>query len=1224
MPVLLAVAALASAPWLHAQASAAAAESAAATKNSGPAESAPAQGAAQQTPPATSGATEIQGETQGGPITGTVSAATGVVTGSQKAALPATPLPGVTVTATNTLTGKKYAAATDVTGAFRLRIPKNGRYVVRAEFAAFAPATAEVLLNATQHAGTASFRMELASRAAARNAANGATDSIASALGLSGTQTQALQRGLQSLRGTGTDAESAAAAGGSGGLALPTLGALGNSEASSSDSVAVNGQAGQTNGLAGVNEDEMRDRIENALAQARRNGGQQAEMADAVVGLIGSMMGPGGLGLGGGRGGRGGAGSGAGGGRGGFGGFRNFNPTQIHGNVFYGGGNGALDATKFSITGNPIQPAYSSNRFGLNLTGSPYIPGLFKPSNKQFVFLSLTGSRNSNPVNLYGTVPTDAQRTGDFSGFSRTVSGRPTPITIYDPQTGLPFGCTAAGQTGCATNMIPASRLSAQASALLNYYPHANQATTGVTDTAQNYNYQRVTTAGQNSAQAAARYARNFGADSGHGPFGGFGGGGGRRGQDGGPKTLRQNMNSNFSYSHNASDLRTFAPQLDGKTLTDGYNAGVGYSVGYGRLNNNASITWNRSHNATTNLFTGGAFDPGAGLNLPKPTTIVPGFYNGVPVIGLTNFIGLNETLPADRIQQTVSWGDQLRWNHKRHNLNLGFQVRHVQNNVIGGTNVVGSYSFSGVFTQQPGAGTGTSVSTSTPTGSSFADFLLGAPQSSKIQAGNNRIHLRELVYNVYANDDWRARANLTINAGLRYEYFGPYTELNNQIVNLDHSADFLNVAPVLPDGTGPYSGRFPRSLVNADHTLILPTMGVAWRPTKLKNTVVRAGYGISYNTTQYGSFSNSLSFQVPFAVTQTNVAYVGTNRTDPGCGTITTPGTVSKTPYTLTTAFGCSAQTTTNNFAVNRDYRIGRVQMVNFGVQHTFGFGILLNVDYNGSFGGNLDLLRAPGRTGPSTFAGNSQPYTYEDSVAESRGHFLLINARKRMSRGIAMQASYRYGHSIDNASSLGGSGNTVVQNDQRLDLEFGNSSLDLRHQLNGNFVAELPFGENRAFLHNGTLLGRALDGFNVSGNYNFATGGYATPQYVDSAAQLSTGGNFTLRPNRVAGQPIQGARTLRSWVNPNAFVSPPLNAFGNASRNSIELPGTVSVDISLSKTVSFSETKNFEARVTAANFFNTVQYSGVDTTLNSSTFGQVTGTANPRRLTMNARYRF
>ena len=1065
------------------------------------------------------------------------------------------------------------------------------------------PATAEVLLNTTQHSGTGNFSLELASRVAARTAATAGNDTTeaAAALGLSGAQTQALRRGLQSLTAGGSDAVASSDAGGNTGAALPSLTALGDSAASGSDAVAVNGQAGQTNGLAGFNEDEIRERVESAIAEARRNGGQQAEIANAVVGLIGGMMGPGG------GGGFGGGGFGRGGGRGGpgggGGGFRNFNPTQVHGNLFYGGGNGALDATQFSLTGDPIQPSYSTNRFGLNLTGSPYIPGLFKASSKQFAFVNVTGSRNTNPVNLYGTVPTDAQRTGDFSGFTRTVNGVVTPVTIYDPTTGQPF----------AGNIIPQNRLSAQALALLDYYPTANQGTTGATPTAENYNYQRVATAGQHSTQIASRFVRNFGAAQTRGGGGGFG-----RRDSNAPPSLRQNVNTNFAYSHSASDLRNFAPQLDGKSLSDGLNLGVGYSIGYGRLNNNASLSWNRSHADTSNLFTGTATDPGSPLNIPKPQVITPGFYNGVPTIGLTNFIGLNETNPADRVQQTVSIGDQVRWNHKKNNINFGFDVRHVQNNVVGSTNVVGSFAFTGYATQAPSTGTATTPTTSTPTGSSFADFLLGAPQQAKIQAGLNKIHLRDTVLDAYASDDWRVLPNLTLNAGLRYEYFAPYTETNNQLVNLDHSTDFTTVARVLPGQNGPYSGSFPRSLVNPDRTLFSPRLGLAYRPKLVKNTVLRAGYGISYNTTQFGSFANSLSYQVPFAVTQTNVA--GSQ----GCGTITSNGSTG-VPFTLASAFGCSTTAITNNYAVNKNYRLGRVQVINAGIQHTFGLGILLNVDYNGSYGANLDLLRAPGRTS-STLVSNSQGYIFEDSVAESRFNALAINLRKRMSKGVALQATYTYGHSIDNASSVGGSGgNTVVQNDERLDLEFGNSTFDVRHRLTGNFVAELPVGPNRALLHSGGLLSRALDGFNVSGDYTLATGTYATPQYINTVAQVSTGGNYTLRPDRVFSQPVAGAGRLHNYFNTAAFTSPSAaSGFGTASRNSIELPGTVSVDASLSRTVSFGDTKNLEVRATANNVFNTVQYSGLDTTLNSSTFGQITSVANARKFTMQARYRF
>src|SRR5207248_4720060 len=140
---------------------------------------------------------------------------------------------------------------------------------------------------------------------------------------------------------------------------------------------------GQTNGLAGFTEDDIRQRIQDAVAQAQRQGGAAGDMANVVVGMLGGMMagggfgGPGGPGPGGGGPGGSGPGGGGpvmimgggGGGRGG-GGFRGFNPTQPHGALFYQGGNGALDATNYSLTGAPVvKPAYSTNRFGLSFTG---------------------------------------------------------------------------------------------------------------------------------------------------------------------------------------------------------------------------------------------------------------------------------------------------------------------------------------------------------------------------------------------------------------------------------------------------------------------------------------------------------------------------------------------------------------------------------------------------------------------------------------------------------------------------------------------------------------------------------------------------------------------------------------------------------------------------------------------------------------------------------------
>jgi len=149
-------------------------------------------------------------------------------------------------------------------------------------------------------------------------------------------------------------------------------------------------------------------------------------------------------------------------------------------------------------------------------------------------------------------------------------------------------------------------------------------------------------------------------------------------------------------------------------------------------------------------------------------------------------------------------------------------------------------------------------------------------------------------------------------------------------------------------------------------------------------------------------------------------------------------------------------------------------------------------------------------------------------------------------------------------------------------------------------------------------------MDGFSLSGDFTFASGPYYTPNYQLTVQETATGTSNSLRPNRNFDVPISGEGKLGNWFNPAAFTTPATGQFGTASRNSIEGPGTTVVDASLSRTIPLGDTRSFEARVTAANALNIVQYSGIDTTLNSPTFGQVRGAASMRTLTVFARYRF
>ena len=223
--------------------------------------------------PAQAATAPAAAEASGGTIKGTVKAGT-------------VPLPGVGVTATNTLTGKKYATTTDVDGSFAMAIPRNGRYVVKAELAAFSPETKEILINAAGQNGgkpeqVADFGLQLASRVQQQEERQTAATSAGVARGV-----QAL-----SVAGDGLDvADASASGGGNTGVQVPSLAGLGG-DAAGTDSVTVNGAMGQTNGLAGYSEDDIRQRVQDAIAQAQRQGGAAGDMANAVVGMLGGMMG---------------------------------------------------------------------------------------------------------------------------------------------------------------------------------------------------------------------------------------------------------------------------------------------------------------------------------------------------------------------------------------------------------------------------------------------------------------------------------------------------------------------------------------------------------------------------------------------------------------------------------------------------------------------------------------------------------------------------------------------------------------------------------------------------------------------------------------------------------------------------------------------------------------------------------------------------------------------
>lgn len=1099
------------------------------------------------------------------------------------------PLPGVTVTAQNTLTGKRYSTTTDITGAWALTIPQNGRYVIRAQFAAFAQGSQEALLNTTNHDQTANFELILASRAAQREQQQNAQSAqVSQAIRqFAGTGAQSLSL-LNSVTG---DTETQAGAAGASGAALPSIA---NNSDFSGESVAISGQAGAVSPIAGLDMDRIRDAIETYRLQ---NPGQGEPGQGGVMVLNGGGgMGGGGIFMSGGPGGPGEMFGGFGGRGGGMRAFRNFNPGQPHGAIFWIGSNSALNAEPFSLRGQPqMQPASGSNRFGITFMSAPYIPHLTKPSGKDTVFLTVSGTRSSSPFDQYATVPTDAQRLGDFSA--------PGSPPIYDPTTFLQFNSNGVA------NVIPSGRIAPEAKALLNYYPEPN-----LPGDVQNYHL--LTTQQSNTTQAGIRYMRGLGSNA--SPFGAFGrgGGGGRGAQQ--SQGLRQSINFNYNWAHAASDNVNIFPELGGKTSSESNSVQAGYTIGYHKVTSIFNANWNRSNSKITNFFTNetdiatqiGILGPNS-----KPLNVSPINY-GLPIVQLSNIAGLNQQQPGFSLSQTIGVAETLSWIHGKHNLRFGGDYRRVHRDLLAGSNATGSFIFSGLFTQN---------ATGNPTtGSAFADLLLGLPQETTIDSAVAKSYLRGNVFDLYAMDDWRVLPKLTLNYGVRYEYFAPYTEKYGRLAEVDTnpSEAFSGLAQVTAGGVGAFSGKLPEALVFPFRTAFAPRIGLALRLPK--QTVIRAGFGMNYTVGQYANFAPKLAHEPPFADEQTNQEATATGTPSTACA--------QKTPADcLTLAQGFPAPATIGNYSLYPHYPMPYVETWNLDVQKTLPWGIVMNIGYNGSKGNHLDITSAPRAlaSSPSTNPPNII-FTYDQAVGFSKFSAGTLRVNKRMTHGFAVGAHYQYSHQIDNAGSEGTSSSIGAQNWQDLNAEEGNSGQDVRHKVSGTYLYELPFGKDKFWVTTG-VGSHILEGFSISGSFTFATGTPLNPYYAAQIESVGCGTAGTLRPDRVPGVSVtEGGGSLKHWFNTAAYTEPVANpsysceVFGNSPRNSVAGPGTVQNNMALSKTMQLGETRSMEIRATINNVFNTVQYSGVDANVASPSFGQVISTSPMRSFQFTARFRF
>jgi hypothetical protein len=829
----------------------------------------------------------------------------------------------------------------------------------------------------------------------------------------------------------------------------------------------------------------------------------------------------------------------------------------MHGTAFFTLDNSALDARPYSLTGQTVEkPSYAQSRFGLAGGGPLVIPKIIR-SERTFIFFNYFGTRARNPFHAISTLPTLAERNGDFS---QSLVGS-TPVQIYDPNGRLPF----------AGNLIPLDRLNPAARGLLRFIPLPNQP-----GTVQNYQY--VTSTNSNSDNLGVRLNRSI--------------------------TTKDRFDLNFNLQNRNSrnaQLFGFRDAGDGR----GFTASLGWTHNITRRTiNSVRFNFSRNRSETVPFFAFGE-DIAAQLGI-RGVSSDPINY-GPPNLSFTNYGGLTDASAILRRDQTSSISESLSFAKGSHNFNIGTEWRRLQVNTRTDQNARGTFSFSGLATSafnaqnQPLPGTG----------HDFADFLLGLPQSSSVRFGDTSTYFRAAVHNAYAADDWRLRPNLTLNLGLRYEFFTPYHEKFNHIANLDIAPYFTAVAVVVPDQSGPYTGVFPLGLVEPDKNNFAPRVAIAWRPLPKHQTQIRAGYGLFYNGSVYNQFPSRLAAQPPFAST----ASVNTSLAQ---------------PLTLQNGFATvPSQTITNTFALDRYYRVGYAQTWNFGIQQSLSRSLVLDMSYLGTKGTRLDIQRLPNRAAPGSpltaeqrrQIGNAVGFTFEEANGNSIYHALQTRLTRRFTKGISANISYIFAKSIDNASTLGGGGATVAQNDKDLHAERGLSAFDQRHMVNLSYILTSPVGDTYNLLRGGGWAEKVLKDWTLSGGLTASSGTPLTARVLGN--QADTGGTGSVGSGRAdsTGLPLDAGT---GFFNLGAFTIPVAGRFGNAGRNTISGPSRLSLNLSFGRSFRIDDRKRVELRVDSLNFLNHVSYTSLGTVVNASNYGLPLATASMRTLNAQLRFRF
>jgi Carboxypeptidase regulatory-like domain/TonB dependent receptor len=860
--------------------------------------------------------------------------------------------------------------------------------------------------------------------------------------------------------------------------------------------------------------------------------------------------------------------------------------NKFHGSLYEYFQNEALNALPYQFPGQHPTKYYRYNNFGGSVGGPILHDKLFFYFNYDRII-----SHGSTSAASF-TVPTAAVMSGDFTGLNTiydpaTQTTQLTGTYLYPGQT-TPTACPCVIRQSFADeyhngNKIPASRLDPVAVATQAYWPKPNGSGTVASSglVQNNYSY---------TAPQSSPFKRYFG-------------------------RLDYNFRSNNHLVMSISD---------GDNPGQGFGAGICpincQSQDVSKVNSQISDVWSITPRITNevrmgytnqlNFFsplTAGLGYPGKiGLKFAKADTFptfnfASGTYSGM-LSPQSNAVYKEHAFnPSDVVTLVVG----------KHILHFGGELLIYQNNSTAwGNTDAGSFTFTGQYTQAGPA--------ATSTGFTYADFLLGQTQKWTASV-TPEYGGRQKLPQLFIQDDYKIRPNLTLNLGLRYQIQTGWSEVKGNERSFDPTVQ--NPATGTPGamwyGTTHANGR--GRIQDSVYSTFLPRLGFAYQLDP--NTVIRGGFGLyAYNWSNdtYNGGVMGAAFGSQGNVTDS------TNGVSP---VVILSGTGANLPYIAASTDPAAFNGSNVNYAQFHQ-PVGGSYQWNVQAQRQITSNIVTSLAYVGTHGHDLPFAVDVNQVPQGKLAVNDQqfrPYPQYGSLnvsgtapnenAISNYNSLQAVIEQRMSHGLNYSFSYVWSHFLDDMDTSGwGSraGNQGWQNAYDPHANYGNSNFDVRNAFKGNAVYQLPFGHGKQFMNDNRLLDEVFGGWQVSTLLIVQSGQPFTPVMGNgTASYASGGGGFAWYPN-VIGNPSLANRGIKQWFNEAAFAVPTSGTFGNERRGQLNGPGLSTVNLSLGKTFAIWEQVRIQVRADADNVFNHASFALPNANLSLTGSAISTGTSN------------